>query len=74
MDQGPVPRGPAPGVALTAAAAAGTLPSLRRPVRRPGASMLDLTAVEVALGLGFVFLVFSLVISRVNEAVAGVLQ
>jgi hypothetical protein len=36
--------------------------------------MLDLTAVEVALGLGFVFLVFSLVISRVNEAVAGVLQ
>jgi hypothetical protein len=36
--------------------------------------MLDLTAVEVALGLGFVYLVFSLVISRVNEAVAGVLQ
>ena len=36
--------------------------------------MLDLTAVEVALGLGFVYLVFSLVISRINEAVAGVLQ
>jgi hypothetical protein len=36
--------------------------------------MLDLTALEVALGLGFVYLVFSLVISRVNEAVAGVLQ
>jgi hypothetical protein len=36
--------------------------------------MLDFTALEVALGLGFVYLVFSLVISRVNEAVAGVLQ
>jgi hypothetical protein len=36
--------------------------------------MFDLTAVEVALGLGFVYLVFSLVISRVNEAVASVLQ
>jgi hypothetical protein len=35
--------------------------------------MFDLT-VEVALGLGFVYLVFSLVISRVNEAVASVLQ
>lgn len=36
--------------------------------------MLDLTALEVALGLGFVYLVFSLVISRVNEAVASMLQ
>jgi len=58
---------------LTVAAATGTLPS---PVDRSAArsEQFDLTAVEVALGLGFVYLVFSLVISRVNEAVTSVLQ
>jgi hypothetical protein len=36
--------------------------------------MSGLAALEVAIGLGFVYLAFSLVVSRVNEAVASWLQ
>jgi hypothetical protein len=37
-------------------------------------AMSGLAALEVAIGLGFVYLAFSLVISRINEAVASWLQ
>ena len=36
--------------------------------------MLDLTALDVVIGLGFVYLSFSLVVSRINETVAALLE